>query len=109
MIISLTLSFVFVHVCLITNDIDSLTDRSEFLKPMTINNIEPASMSAIRSLSSRIDSLVDHTNRIANDFEYSSKELFPIQYDNHQRLPTDIEVETSIISIGFSFFIESQW
>lgn len=41
------------------------------LVPLTNNDL-PTNMSAIRSLSSRIDSLVDQTNRVANGFELNS-------------------------------------
>jgi hypothetical protein len=40
--------------------------------PLTNNDL-PTNMSTIRSLSSRIDSLVDQTNRVANGFELNSR------------------------------------
>lgn len=42
----------------------------------------PNNISTIRSLSSRIDSLVDQTNRVANGFELSSRLPVPIQTEN---------------------------
>ena len=42
----------------------------------------PNNISTIRSLSSRIDSLVDQTNRVANGFEFSSRLPVPIQTEN---------------------------
>ncbi len=42
----------------------------------------PTNMSAIRSLSSRIDSLVDQTNRVANGFELNSRLPIPISQEN---------------------------
>ena len=44
--------------------------------------ILPTNMSAIRSLSSRIDSLVDQTNRVANGFELNSHLPIPSQQQN---------------------------
>lgn len=63
----------------------------------------PTSISAIRSLSSRIDSLVDQTNRVANGFELSS------------RLPISIQPENTVEWIdqnqksAFSFLLLSQF
>lgn len=42
----------------------------------------PNNISTIRSLSSRIDSLVDQTNRVANGFELSSRLPEPIPREN---------------------------
>jgi hypothetical protein len=42
----------------------------------------PTSMSTIRSLSSRIDSLVDQTNRVANGFELNSRLPISIPQEN---------------------------
>jgi len=42
----------------------------------------PTSISAIRSLSSRIDSIVDQTNRVANGFELNSRLPISIQPEN---------------------------
>jgi hypothetical protein len=39
-------------------------------------------MSTIRSLSSRIDSLVDQTNRVANGFELTSRLPVSFQQEN---------------------------
>lgn len=48
-------------------------ERQEFLPPLPLTNNDPTNLSTIRSLSSRIDSLVDHTTRVTNGYEYSSR------------------------------------
>lgn len=54
------------------NDSQVKGKNSEFVPvlPLT-NNDHPTNISAIRSLSSRIDSLVDQTNRVASGFEFN--------------------------------------
>jgi hypothetical protein len=47
-----------------------------------INNEYPTNMSTIRSLSSRIDSLVDQTNRVANGFDLNSRLPLSFQQEN---------------------------
>jgi hypothetical protein len=47
-----------------------------------ITNDHPTNLSTIRSLSSRIDSLVDQTNRVANGFELNSRLPLSIQQEN---------------------------
>jgi len=47
-----------------------------------INNEYPTNMSTIRSLSSRIDSLVDQTNRVANGFELIPRLPISSQQEN---------------------------
>ncbi len=47
-----------------------------------INNEYPSNISTIRSLSSRIDSLVDQTNRVANGFELNSRLTLLSQQQN---------------------------
>jgi hypothetical protein len=60
-----------------------LTDTQIKGKPNEfLNNDHPTNMSTIRSLSSRIDSLVDHTNRVANGFESNSRLPSSSQQEN---------------------------
>jgi len=48
-------------------------------RPPELFHPEPTNLSAIRSLSSRIDSLVDQTNRVANGFEIPTRSTFSFQ------------------------------
>ncbi|CAF0720912.1 unnamed protein product [Adineta steineri] len=58
-------------------------NNNEFLHSLPLTNIDhPDNMSAIRSLSSRIDSLVDQTNRVANGFELNSRLPSSSQQEN---------------------------
>ncbi|CAF0861264.1 unnamed protein product [Adineta ricciae] len=66
---------------LIDTQIKSKTNEYLHSLPL-VNNDHPTNISAIRSLSSRIDSLVDHTNRIANGFELNSRLPLAIQQEN---------------------------
>jgi hypothetical protein len=74
-----------------------------------INNEYPTNMSTIRSLSSRIDSLVDQTNRVANGFEViprlpiSSQQENPSEWiDNNQKSVSHFFLFSSkIISLFF--------
>ncbi|CAF3017810.1 unnamed protein product [Rotaria sp. Silwood2] len=57
--------------------------NSEYLPPLSLtNNDHPTSMSTIRTLSSRIDSLVDQTNRAANAYEFNSHVPLSTQQEN---------------------------
>ena len=59
-------------------------ERQEFLPPLPLTNNDPTNLSTIRSLSSRIDSLVDHTTRVTNGYEYSSRmPSVPSQSENN--------------------------
>ena len=47
-------------------------DRHDLLQPLPVLTTDSNDMSTIRSLSSRIDSLVNQTNRLANGFEFNA-------------------------------------
>ncbi|CAF2011176.1 unnamed protein product [Rotaria magnacalcarata] len=56
---------------------------TEFLPALPLtNNDHPTNMSTIRSLSSRIESLVDQTNRVANGYEFNSQPPSSMQQEN---------------------------
>ncbi|CAF4637401.1 unnamed protein product [Rotaria sp. Silwood1] len=57
--------------------------NTEYLPSLPLtNNDHPTNISTIRSLSSRIDSLVDQTNRVANGYEFNSHLPLPIHQEN---------------------------
>jgi len=74
-----------------------------------ITTDHPTNMSTIRSLSSRIDSLVDQTNRVANGFELNSRLPVPIQPENpsewiDHNQKSIFHNEFSFKTISFLFF-----
>jgi hypothetical protein len=65
-------------------------ERQEFLQPLPLTNNDPTNLSTIRSLSSRIDSLVDHTTRVTNGYEFSSRmPSLPSQAENNNNNNND--------------------
>lgn len=65
-----------------------------------LNNEYPTNISTIRSLSSRIDSLVDQTNRVANGFELVPRLPITTQQEN----PSEW-IENNNPKYIFSFFV----
>lgn len=60
-------------------------ERTELFHPIPTINTDSTNLSAIRLLSSRIDSLVDQTTRVTNAFEIPSRSTFSSQPEtNHE-------------------------
>ena len=67
----------------LSNDTQVKGKNNEFIPPLPLtNNDHPTNISTIRSLSSRIDSLVDQTNRVASGFEFNSHLPLSTQQEN---------------------------